>query len=146
MQCRGSLGMIRSTHPSPPHARPFVGVFQKSIPIRFINCWQYFPTETRKWLQERGRDTPTKGLVWESGLGFQVKVCQVFKACLQGIRSPAACAALTVRGSRTRRLRASVRQAVGPPPAARRRPFSLSHTHKYTHIHAQSLLGRAVFF
>ena len=46
------------------HARPFVGVFQKSISVRFINFWRYFPTKTRKWLQERGRDTPTKGLVW----------------------------------------------------------------------------------
>ena len=53
-----------ATSHSSDHARPFVGVFQKSISIRFINFWRYFPTKTRKWLQERGRDTPTKGLVW----------------------------------------------------------------------------------
>ena len=28
------------------HAGPFVGVFQKSIFIRFINFWGYFPTKT----------------------------------------------------------------------------------------------------
>ena len=46
------------------HARPFVGVFQKSIFTRFINFWQYFPTKTNQWLQERTWDTPTKGLLW----------------------------------------------------------------------------------
>ena len=53
------------------HARPLGGVFQKSIFTRFIKFWRYFPTATRKWLQERGRDTHTKGLVWfNSGTGF----------------------------------------------------------------------------
>ena len=47
------------------HARPFVGVFQKSISIRFINFWRYFPTKTNQWLQERTWDTPTKGLLWD---------------------------------------------------------------------------------
>ena len=46
------------------HARPFIGVFQKSINIRFINFWRYFPTKTNQWLQERTWDTPTKGLLW----------------------------------------------------------------------------------
>ena len=32
------------------YARPFVGVFQKSIPDRFVNFWRLFPT---KWLQNR---------------------------------------------------------------------------------------------
>ena len=49
---------------------PSGGVFQKSIFTRFINFWRYFPTQTRKWLQERGRDTPTKGLVWSPGDPF----------------------------------------------------------------------------
>jgi len=51
------------------HARPFVGVFQKSISIRFINFWRYFPAKMRKWLQEQGRDTPTKGLVRRAPCG-----------------------------------------------------------------------------
>ena len=57
------------------HARPFVGVFQKSISIRFINLWRYFLTKTRKWLQERERGTPTKGLVWLFPLACS---CRVF--------------------------------------------------------------------
>ena len=45
----------KQTHrgPSPttgPHARPFVGVFQKSILDRFVIFWRLFPS---KWLQHR---------------------------------------------------------------------------------------------
>jgi hypothetical protein len=50
------------------HARPFVGVFQKSIYKRTrqllaINAHRMAPRTTR-WLQERQGDAPTKGLAW----------------------------------------------------------------------------------
>ena len=50
------------------HARPFVGVFQKSIYKRTcqllaINAEKMAPRTTR-WLQERQGDAPTKGLGW----------------------------------------------------------------------------------
>ena len=50
------------------HARPFVGVFQKSIYNRTrqllaINAHKMDPRTTR-WLQERQGDAPTKGLAW----------------------------------------------------------------------------------
>ena len=28
-----------------PHARPFVGVFQESVSISFVNFWRYFPAK-----------------------------------------------------------------------------------------------------
>ena len=52
------------------HARPFVGVFQKSILDRFVNLWRPVPRKmapkpssypkTIPW------DTPTNGLLWEA--------------------------------------------------------------------------------
>jgi len=50
------------------HARPFVGVFQKSIYKRTcqllaINARTMAP-RTRRWLQERQGDAPTKSLAW----------------------------------------------------------------------------------
>ena len=50
------------------HARPFVGVSQKSIDKRTgqllsINAHKMAPRTTR-WLQERQGDAPTKGLAW----------------------------------------------------------------------------------
>ena len=50
------------------HARPFVGVFEKSIfkrPCQFLamNAHKMAP-RTTQWLQERRWDAPTKGLAW----------------------------------------------------------------------------------
>ena len=50
------------------HARPFVGVSQRSIfkrPCQFlmINADKMAPTTTQ-WLQQRHCDAPTKGLAW----------------------------------------------------------------------------------
>ena len=46
------------------HARPFVGVFEKSTSSRFVSFWRRFPSKAMKRLQERQPDTPTKGLLW----------------------------------------------------------------------------------
>ena len=61
---RSYAGLRRPT----VHPGPFVGVSQKSIfkrPCQFLalNAHQMAP-RTRRWLQERGRDTPPKGLLW----------------------------------------------------------------------------------
>ena len=55
----------------PSHARPFGGVSQKSIFKRscqplVMNAHKMAPITTR-WLQERRRDSPTKGLQWRRG-------------------------------------------------------------------------------
>ena len=43
-----------------PHARPFVGVFQKSILDRFVIFWRFFPS---KWLQNRPQNPkPSPGI------------------------------------------------------------------------------------
>ena len=57
-----------SSRPSPYHPRSFVGVSQKSIcnrPCQFlaINAHKMAP-RTKRRLQERRRDTPTKDLLW----------------------------------------------------------------------------------
>ena len=54
----------------PFHARPFVGVLQKSIfkrPCQFlaINARKMAP-RTTQWLQERPWNAPTKGLLWKA--------------------------------------------------------------------------------
>ena len=66
------------------HARPFVGVFQKSISIRFINFWRYFPTKTNQWLQERTWDTPTKGLLWLASLASETVALMARGVLVQG--------------------------------------------------------------
>ena len=60
------------------HARPSVGVFQKSILDKFVNFWRHFPT---KWLQKPSPnpktvpwDTPTKGLLWKGVLPTEIRV------------------------------------------------------------------------
>jgi len=49
-QARVSMINNRADATQVLHARPFVGVFQKSISKRFINFWRY---KLMKWLQER---------------------------------------------------------------------------------------------
>jgi len=65
-------GAGRNADPTRPdcvgHARPFVGVSQKSIfkrPCQFlaINAHTMAP-RTTQWLQERPWNAPTKGLLW----------------------------------------------------------------------------------
>ena len=66
----GALHAVNNHHQGTAYARPFVGVFQKSVSMRCINFWRYFPTKTNKWLQERTRDTPSKGLLWSVSHGL----------------------------------------------------------------------------
>ena len=60
------------------HARPFVGISQKSIfkrPCQFlaINAHKMAP-RTTQWLQERPWNAPTKGLMWNHcGGGIYVR-------------------------------------------------------------------------
>ena len=57
----GTASHICELHHSHHHARPFVGVFQKSISMKFIHFWRYFPHKNEEMAPRTRTGYPHEG-------------------------------------------------------------------------------------